>query len=234
VGRKIATLLAALSMIAAVPAAAQAQDEIYLEVWPPALTVNAKVNVSLVGCRTPTVATSSGFVSPVRLESAGNNVEGTVNVVGEAGGYTATAECAGKPYSVQFVVQDLGEISFGVTQLVEPGGEIYAKVIRNQCSIIGQITSPGFTKPIYPITQQYWHEGTTTAIATPGTYTATVHCEGKPEPFTTLFTIKGTPPTSTSTPPPATTTTPPAAKPAPKAPVVKPKGAPQTGGGGTA
>ncbi|MFI6097351.1 hypothetical protein ACIA8G_17430 [Lentzea sp. NPDC051213] len=233
-GRSVATLLSALSLLAVVPAAAQAQAEIYLQVWPPSPQINTEVGVSLVGCRTPTVATSPGFVSPVQMEPVEYGIEGVVRVVDKAGGYTATAECAGKSYSVQFVVQEPGLTGWSLNALVEPGGQMHTKVFRFACDPEGPITSPGFAEPLRPlVTDPRWYEGTTTAITTPGTYTATLRCSGKPDPFTTLFTIKGTPPTSTSTPPP-TKTTPPAAKPKPKAPIVKPKGAAQTGGGGTA
>ena len=87
--REIATLLAALGLLAVVPATAQAKDDIYLQVWPPAPQVNTQVGVSLVGCRTPTVATSPGFVSPVRMEPVEYGIEGVVKVVDKAGSYTA-------------------------------------------------------------------------------------------------------------------------------------------------
>jgi hypothetical protein len=84
------------------------------------------------------------------------------------------------------------------------------------------VTSPGFKAPIVfsarsGIPRMY--NGTGTAADRPGTYTAQATCKG--EVVTRTFKINGI-----AAPPPV--------KPKPKPPVVKPKGAPQTGGGGTA
>ena len=230
-GRKIATLLAGLSLLAVVPATAQAQDNIYLDIYLRYTMPSSTVSVTLRGCDEPTVATSPGFVSPARLEpDKSGNTTGRTQVVSQWGTYTATAECAGKSYSGEVTVNGPGLNGWsGVDpSLVEPGGEVSSRLIKNHCDYQGAITSPGFAEPLYfYINELRWVEGRTKVITTPGTYTATLRCAESPVPFTSEFTIKGTPSTSTSTPP-ATTTTP-AGK--PKAPVVKPKGAPQTGGG---
>ncbi|NUT97687.1 MAG: hypothetical protein HOY78_37285, partial [Saccharothrix sp.] len=60
--------------------------------------------------------------------------------------------------------------------------------------------------------------GKTTVVSTPGTYQAVMTC--RDGPFSVSFTVLGQPPVAD----------PPQAQP----PVKKPKGAPETGGGGTA
>ncbi|ANZ37811.1 hypothetical protein BBK82_18835 [Lentzea guizhouensis] len=84
-----------------------------------------------------------------------------------------------------------------------------------------EATSAGFAAPIKlnPVPTATIGEGE--AAATPGTYQARIFC--KAGSLVDSFTVKA----------PVTTTTPPPQKPA-KPPVKKPKGAPQTGGGGTA
>ncbi|MDX3656939.1 hypothetical protein PV646_06425 [Streptomyces sp. ID05-26A] len=85
-------------------------------------------------------------------------------------------------------------------------------------------SSKGFTAPaeLTLVRPGYSLEGATTAVTTPGTYQAEIPC-GMTGPVVDTFTIKAKP-----TRPPGN----PAPK--PKPPIVKPKGAPDTGGGGTA
>lgn len=225
--RRTATLLSALSLLAVVPAAAQAQDDIRLVLLDTEIRTNASTYVSLKGCTTPTVATSPGFAQPVRLEpsAAAGGVGGVAQAGNKAGRYTATAECAGRSYTAQFTVVDPPPPNWGIHPIeVEPGGTIRATAERWSCSV-PILTSPGFTEQMaFNLDRALWR-GTTKVITTPGTYTATLVCPEYPTPLTSQFTIKGAPATTTTTPPPAVK---------PKPPVVKPKGAPQTGGGGTA
>ena len=85
-----------------------------------------------------------------------------------------------------------------------------------------QATSEGFAAPIElkPVPTATIGEGE--AATTPGTYQARIFC--KAGSLVDSFTIAV--PVTTTTPPPPSTQ--------PKPPVKKPKGAPQTGGGGTA
>ncbi|MEU7482137.1 hypothetical protein AB0A63_39640 [Lentzea sp. NPDC042327] len=112
--------------------------------------------------------------------------------------------------------------------------EVYApgetiKVQVTGYSFCPTAESNGFVAPIsLPNNPGGSAHGEGKATGTPGTYEATVHCY-KNQTFVNTFTVKA-PPTT-----PTTSTTPPAAPTAkPKPPIVKPKGAPQTGGGGTA
>jgi hypothetical protein len=141
---------------------------------------------------------------------------------------------------------DAAEVSWGLTQQVEPGGQVDAEThaALSGCTPGSSVTSKGFAAPLE------WTEGGnfgrygghTTAIKTPGKYTATFTCsDGRKA--TGSFTILGTPPPTTSKPkptttkpkPPSTSSTPPStsktAKPAKPQVTVKPAGAPQTGDG---
>ncbi|GGM84396.1 hypothetical protein GCM10011609_20630 [Lentzea pudingi] len=81
-------------------------------------------------------------------------------------------------------------------------------------------TSPGFTAPaeLALVRPGYSLRGATTAVARPGTYRAEIPC-GMTGPVVDTFTIAPQPGNPV---------------PKPKPPIVKPKGAPDTGGGGTA
>ena len=135
-----------------------------------------------------------------------------------------------------------GEVTWGMTTEVQPGGQIYAQVLSgvgNGCTPTGPVTSKGFAAPLS------WseggnfgkHAGYTTAIKTPGKYTASFPCsDGRKA--TQAFTILGTPPPTTTAEPKPTTTKPkpPVSSSKPAKPVkpqvaVKPAGAPQTGDG---
>ncbi|MGI5504662.1 hypothetical protein [Lentzea sp. CA-135723] len=190
--RKIAALLAALSLLVAVPATAQAQNDVILSVHVLGPTVDTTVSVSLLHCNTPTTATSPGFVAPVRLEPDEFGVTGTVQVVSWAGGYTATAECDGRTYSAQFVVRYPSLNEWSLEPVVDPGGDVYSRLFPYACAYQGAITSPGFSEPlILQRTSRPWVEGTVKAVTTPGTYRAYLFCEGKWRPYNKLFTVRG-------------------------------------------
>ncbi|MEA5364106.1 hypothetical protein VA596_31550 [Amycolatopsis sp., V23-08] len=136
-----------------------------------------------------------------------------------------------------------GEVTWGMTTEVEPGGQIYAQVLSGVgygCTPTGPVTSKGFAAPLSWSEGGNWgkHAGYTTAIKTPGRYTASFPCtDGRTA--TQGFTILGTPPPTTTTKPkpPTTKPKPPStktskpAKPAKPQVAVKPAGAPQTGDG---
>lgn len=143
------------------------------------------------------------------------------------------------------VPADAAEVGWGLTQQVEPGGQVDAQTYAASggCTPGSSVTSKGFAAPLD------WTEGGnfgrygghTTAIKTPGRYTATFTCaDGRKA--TQTFTILGTPPPSTTAKPPTTKpstpkptrpkpTTSKTAKPAKPQVAVKPAGAPQTGDG---
>ncbi|MFI5589069.1 hypothetical protein ACIA5G_28710 [Amycolatopsis sp. NPDC051758] len=134
-----------------------------------------------------------------------------------------------------------GEVAWGLTSQVEPGGQVSAETraaVGSGCSPASPVTSKGFAAPLQWTEGGNWGRagGHTTAIRTPGKYTATFKCsDGRVA--TGTFTILGTPPPSTSAKPKPTTTKPkpPAtskpAKPTKPQVAVKPAGAPQTGDG---
>ncbi|VVJ19921.1 Uncharacterised protein [Amycolatopsis camponoti] len=137
---------------------------------------------------------------------------------------------------------EAAEVSWGLTQQAEPGGRVDAETYAASggCTPATAVTSKGFAAPLV------WSEGGnfgrvgghTTAITTPGKYSATFTCtDGRKA--TQTFTIVGTPPPSstakpkppaTTKPKPPTTSTKPV-KPAKPQVAVKPAGAPQTGDG---
>ncbi|MEV6879249.1 hypothetical protein [Amycolatopsis sp. NPDC051128] len=130
-----------------------------------------------------------------------------------------------------------GEVSWGMTTQVQPGGQIYAQVYAGMgsgCTPAGPVTSKGFAAPLAWTEGGNWgkHAGHTTAIRTPGKYTASFPCtDGRKA--TQAFTILGTPPPATTAKPKPTKppTTSKAPKPAKPQVAVKPAGAPQTGDG---
>ncbi|WP_290060397.1 hypothetical protein [Amycolatopsis solani] len=130
------------------------------------------------------------------------------------------------------------DVSWGLTQQVEPGGRVDAEThaALGGCSPAGPVTSKGFAAPLVFTEGGNWGRagGHTTAIKTPGKYTARFTCsDGRVA--TGSFTILGTPPPSSSAhptspkPKPPTTSKP--AKPVKPQVAVKPAGAPQTGDG---
>lgn len=115
---------------------------------------------------------------------------------------------------------------------VDPGGRMFADehVDMGGCYPATPVTSPGLVEPLrWTMGGNHGrYSGYGTAIKKPGTYVATFTCNDGRKASQT-FVIKGTPESPTPTP---TTTKPkpPAPKPKPQV-VVKPKGAPATGGG---
>ncbi|MGW6931086.1 hypothetical protein ACWGE0_13550 [Lentzea sp. NPDC054927] len=173
-------------------------------------------------------ATSKGFIN---LYSSDFLVGGPNTMVAEAsasfvpGSYTAEMTCKGEKVTRAFkVLAPRDTFSLDKSQ-VEAGGEV--TVTKKQDSDCGDAAnSPGFVSRIELKKQAdgTW-SGTAKAIDTPGTYQVAMLCSGahRFKDFTIV------PKTPTTQPPTSTTE-----KPKAKAPIVKPKGAPQTGGGGTA
>ncbi|SDW40546.1 hypothetical protein SAMN05421504_101498 [Amycolatopsis xylanica] len=118
---------------------------------------------------------------------------------------------------------------------VDPGGQLYAKTqaANGGCTPSTPVTSAGLVEPLrWTIGGNFGtYAGYGTAVKKPGKYVATFTCTNGKKTSRT-FVVKGTPePTPTKTPTPTTTKPkPPAPKPKPQV-VVKPKGAPATGGG---
>ncbi|WP_370949170.1 hypothetical protein AB5J62_16900 [Amycolatopsis sp. cg5] len=129
------------------------------------------------------------------------------------------------------------DVSWYITSEVEPGGQVFAKTqnANGGCTPNGPVTSPGLAEPLkWTIGGNFGtYAGYGTAVKKPGKYVASFTCtNGKKT--SRSFTVKGTSePTPTGTPTPTTAKPkPPAPKPKPKPQVVvKPQGAPATGGG---
>ena len=168
----------------------------------------------------PVSLTSPGFAS-FNLGSLSGQVVTT------PGTYTATLKCKDTTEvgTTDFTIVPPRSDSF-LDKAVYAPGETIRISLKDGYKCWVPATSEGFTAPAN-LTQVHGDGdrvvGETTAITTPGTYTATIPCL-KGGPVVNQFTIK-----ASATPPPPGT-------PAPKQkpPIIKPKGAPQTGGGGTA
>jgi hypothetical protein len=124
------------------------------------------------------------------------------------------------PTSVQ-TEQDHFHLSLSPTE-VQAGGAIRVQLSSDyplDATCGGQATSPGFVAPItLNFASHTTHTGEGLVIDEPGTYQATVPCTSGSS-LTASFAVVGSPSTSQPTNPPPT--------------IVKPIGAPQTGGGGT-
>lgn len=197
--RKTATMLtAAVALGLTLAPAASAQTDPVLEVYPLEVRPGAVLGTGIDGgCDTYSAVTSPGFAESVDLVAVGgdrNNLWGNGNAAGTPGTYTATASCDGHILTTQFTVLEYTAPSWGLTSKVQPGGEIWAgsdTIWGCPGGPEGPATSPGFTAPLQ------WTQGgnfgrfsgSTTAVATPGTYTATLKCKGSPIPGELQFTV---------------------------------------------
>ncbi|MCR3746207.1 hypothetical protein [Lentzea californiensis] len=239
--RKALTTAIALSATVAFTPLATAQQE------EPALVMdgtvaNGRTVSALAGpCKTYSDVTSPGLVAPITLSPSSSDPakgHGFGQVTTKEGTYTASVQCDGKTLTAQFTVLPLVIHWYLLPAEVEPGGTITAGGdMGTGCRASGPLESPGFAEPLRFTRGGNFgrFSGDTKAITTPGTYEVVYQCENRPERSVKTFRILGTPPTTTTPPPATTTPNPQAPKPKPKPkPVVKPKGAPETGGGGTA
>ncbi|HEX8869487.1 MAG TPA: hypothetical protein VF821_27745, partial [Lentzea sp.] len=147
-----------------------------------------------------------------------NVPEGSLHgVVGDKPGkYVATAYCKGHAYAgtSEFEVVPLtANDRFSLDKAEYAPGELIEVTAPVSANCTGNVTSAGFVAPL-KLTRESDQllSGTIRAVGTPGSYEASMTCDNVI--VTQSFKVT--------------------AKPQAKAPVVKPKGAPQTGGGGTA
>ncbi|MEU7528921.1 hypothetical protein AB0A74_24535 [Saccharothrix sp. NPDC042600] len=234
--RRLTALVAALLVTASPVAAAQVDNGAEFQLSPTEVTAGGRVTVTAFPfvCSShggPGPVTSPGFVAPIQWGSAepaaaGPSITGVGTAIATPGTYTATLECLdgqSKAERTFTIVEPPPVRAFDLYPLeVEPGGEINARMsVVNDCPEARTITSPGFVAPLtLEMEGGNFPEllGKTTVVSTPGTYQAVMTC--RDGPFSVSFTVLGTPPRD----PPQTE---------PKQPVKKPKGAPETGGGGT-
>ncbi|GGU64748.1 hypothetical protein [Lentzea flava] len=227
--RRTIALLAAVATAFVFTPTAVAQDGFTLDrdIYGPHEVVHVSATV-WSGCESP--VTSDGFEAPIDLRVMSGQfptLYGSGKTTASVGKYTAQATCNGKVFTRAFEIHRIHPPIFTFSldqQEYDPGEEIQvqAVLVRGRCP--STVTSPGFAAPIVLVRNPgpgAELAGTGRAVTTPGTYTAEVACPGVP-PFTQTFKVKGGPPT---TPPPSGS---------PRPPIVKPKGAPDTGGGSTA
>ncbi|MEU0881222.1 hypothetical protein ABZ345_21650 [Lentzea sp. NPDC005914] len=228
--RVLATTALALSVAVTFSPLATAQQQQPKLEMPATVISGESIRATTGPCETFSAVTSPGFREPIMLSPLGdgsNRLEGFGSATTKAGTYTATVQCDSKTLTAQFTVDAL-DFNWGLDPAeVEPGGtiSIFGSIYSGGgCYGTSQLTSPGFAVPPTLQGGNMGHvSGYTTVVTTPGTYEAIWRCSNRPEGSVRTFRVLGTPPT----------TTPPASG-KPKPPIVKPKGAPDTGGGGTA
>ncbi len=169
----------------------------------------------------PVSITSPGFVAPVDLTTLRGRL------INSAGAYSAKLKCKDTTNegAIPFYITDPdgNRVEFLDKDVYAPGEtiKIDGRGLPSACR--GFLAdSEGFVAQVsLSRNANNIPYGEGKAIDTPGDYQAWVHCGIVGDRFD-RFTIK------------VPTSPPPAGNPKPKPPIVKPKGAPQTGGGGTA
>ncbi|SDJ77489.1 hypothetical protein SAMN04488074_103192 [Lentzea albidocapillata subsp. violacea] len=230
--RTALTTAIALSATVAFTPLATAQQEGPALVMEPTVVSGRTISALVGPCKAYSEVTSPGLNAPIVLSPSSSDPTkgygfGRVN---RAGTYTASVQCDGMTLTAQFTVLRPVINWYLYPTEVEPGGTITAGGdVHTGCQGWGPLESPGFAEPLRFTRGGNFgrFSGDTKVITTPGTYEVVFQCTDRPERSVKTFRILGTPPTTTTPPNPQ------APKPKPK-PVVKPKGAPETGGGGTA
>lgn len=221
----VAGVCAVMTLVGA-PASAGAQpseppEQVRLTTSPDLVGPGRRITVHVSHCPggPDGPVTSSGFAAPITLTESFEGYYGIGNVTSTEGSYPATLRCKGVPAP--------GVVTFGIGYSDLPWSLGPAEVEPSGTMIIGYVAtggtsgcdthviSSGFVAPIEFISGHSGASGRGPAITTPGTYQAFFTCGEKTA--IKSFTILGTPPTAAPV----------------KPKVVKPVGAPQTGGGGT-
>lgn len=208
---KIIGVSALAMVVTALPAMAQPESnegpKPFLMVTPSVTITGVNVGVQgTCGDTSSPMVTSPGFAAPIKLGGYGK-------VSNKPGKYTATMKCKDKVLTASFEV--ILPAEFSVTpKRVEPGGKLTLQVRCPTAFGDKMAKSEGFASDIAVdyVRAGVIGRGTGKATTKPGSYAAIIYCDN--EPMTARFTVaKG--------------------KPTPQPPqvVVKPKGAPQTGGG---
>jgi hypothetical protein len=201
----IAGAAAGLGMlVGALPAAAQ--QEVNEGPWPSKVIAGNPLSVEgHCGDMSSPLVTSPGFAGSVKIGTGGKAVD-------KPGKYTATLKCKDKVLNTTFEVVKSAQLSVQPKQ-VRPGGELRLVVWCPPLDGQPAAHSPGFAATIqlgfHATSGQGFGDGK--ATTKPGTYTATVDCGGVNASATFAVVKPGTPQPSQVT--------------------IKPKGAPQTGGG---
>lgn len=166
-------------------------------------------------------AGSTGFVNHVAGEfemDPPNIMRARATAIAIAGEYRVSLKCSGKYVSKTFrIVPAPSTFRLDKTE-VEAGGDISVLVDKVGSNCTGPATSLGFAAPIelkYDSPGQLIGNGK--AVGRAGTYEAEMNCGGTPVRQQFRVVEKAEAPVALK----------------PRASIVKPKGAPQTGGGGT-
>jgi hypothetical protein len=161
--------------------------------------------------------TSPGFVKPLPA----GDLHGIV--IDVPGRYTATLKCKGssKTGTAEFEVTDRRATPRFriVPDALAPGQHFEVQIEKGDCEKGGRVVSAGFRAPL-PAGDLHG-----IAVYQPGTYYAQLFCADHAYAGSAKFEVLAAAPSPSATP---------SATQKPRTPVVKPKGAPQTGGGGTA
>ncbi|MFD1148144.1 hypothetical protein [Saccharothrix hoggarensis] len=235
-----ATTLAASVLFAPVAASAQSAAG-----WsypnPAEAGSSGTVTVMCGGALPPVGIWSDAFASVGPLSPTGDNggnvvYSGPVKFIDEPGTYPARVRCARQDYQDggSITLKPAGSLEPVLTlrpTTLQPGGTITAGVPNGACRYqdgsLGPIRSDGFVEPIHTVVDPTLesHVGSGQVVNRPGTYQARATC-GKGEVSASFTVVAAADPAPKPDPQPKP-------KPQPQVPV-KPVGAPQTGGGGTA
>ncbi|WP_433265421.1 hypothetical protein ACQPZF_37880 [Actinosynnema sp. CS-041913] len=226
--RPIALALMAAACLTAATATATATTESRLTFQPAEAAWGGRITAQAGPCGEYGQVTSPGLSQPITLDGYRNDLTGEGPVVRQAGTYTATLVCDGKTLSAQFTILHPTPRWYLEPTEVRPGGELTVSTDRMSGCIggpDGPVTSPGFAAPI-----EFTQGGNFGRIAgmgrageTPGVYVATLRCRNTPILGEIGFRVLGDPPAPAPEPQPVR-----------PQPIKQPKGAPETGGGGTA
>ncbi|MEU4446389.1 hypothetical protein AB0K14_17935 [Actinosynnema sp. NPDC050801] len=169
-------------------------------------------------CEAHDQATSPGFAAPIGFQDSAGTRVARGRVITTPGTYTARLDCLWhrQPGYATFTIRLPQLRAFTVSPArVRPGGELTARIPAEHDCTGTTIGSTGFVAPLELRPQGAELVGTARAVAAPGTYQATMQC--RDGLFAVGFSVLGDPPANQP----------------PRQPVKKPKGAPDTGGGGT-
>jgi hypothetical protein len=207
--------------IATVPAQAGTPNPLPpgLALSPTEVEPGGEITVTADGmCSAIDGVTSPGFAARIGLQDSGGTWTARGRVITTPGTYTARLDCVWHREAgyATFTILPPRLRAFTVSPTeVRPGGELTARIpAENDCTGT-TVGSTGFVAPLELRPQGAELVGTAKAIATPGAYQATMQC--RDGLFAVGFTVLGDPPADQP----------------PRQPVKKPKGAPETGGGGT-
>lgn len=194
--RSFAAFAGAVVLVLGLAPVALADEVPYLEVYPSAVRPGAVFGTGVRGhCDTYSTVASAGFAAAVDMGADPDYLWGTGSAVRTPGTYTARVTCDSRVLTASFTVLPFEAPSWWLYPAqVAPGGEISAgsdTITGCPGGPTGPVTSPGFAAPLQFTSGGNFgrFSGSTTVVATPGTYTATLVCADTPIPGTLAFTV---------------------------------------------